>query len=401
MNKLPLRYICIISFVLLSSIFLLHYKVVGQAVYGDGRFYWAYMRSAWKDHDLDLRDELNREYSPRTNNALPEKPTEKKQIFNWFPIGPSVAWFPSFIFADAIASLMHIFNPSFPNNGYSDVYQIIVGLENVLFVSAGITVLYRLLTVYFNPFVSLITIVLTLFGTNLLFYGGVDVINSHPVSFLLSSLFLYFWMKTRTKRKTFDWIVLGSLLGFLAMNRTQDAIFGLLLLFDFLFQKTKFVKKFREAVLTGISCLVIFSPQILMWKYVFGSYFMSPYLLGGFNFIRPHIVEVLLNTRNGLFIWTPLYLFSFIGLYMVRRKFFPLVCISVALLYLITAWSGWNQGSSFSIRMMITGLPALSFGLAAFFTKMKSLLRPVLFYTLCVGFIVYNCMSIVLFLLVK
>lgn len=388
-------------FLILSFIFLLHYAIVGQAVYGDGKFYWAYLRSAWKDHNLDLRNELNREYSPMANNKLQEKPFEKKQIFNWLPIGASISWLPAFVIADMLVNGLHQVYPSFPNNGYSDIYQIIVGLENVLFVSIGVIMIYRLLTNYFNPFISVLTVILALFGTNLLFYGGVDVINSHPASFLLSSLYLFFWIKTRKKRKKKEWILLGFLLGFMTMVRTQDAVFGSLLLFDFIFQKEPLHKKVLYMMITGTTFLITFFPQMLMWKYVFGNYFVSPYFLGGFNFFHPRILEVLFNARTGLFIWTPLYILCFVGLFIIRRRFFPLIVVSLLQLYLIMSWSGWDQGASFGIRMIITGLPYLSFGLAAVLSKLKLLLRPALFYTVYAGFIVYNVMSIFIFLLVK
>ena len=385
-------------FIVLSCIFLLHYKIVGQAVYGDGRFYWAYLRSAVKDHDLDLRNELNREYSPKANNTLQEKPFEKKQIFNWFPIGASISWLPSFGIADGLANILHRASPSFPNNGYSDIYQIMVGLQNVLFVSVGIMLLYRLLASYFKPFISYLAIILVLFGTNLLYYGGVDVINSHQFSFFMSSLFLYYWAKTNRKRKATDWTILGAILGFMAMARTQDGIFGLLLL-DVFFQKNTVLEKIQNVLLSGIVFLIVFSPQMFMWKYVFGSYIVSPYFQGGFNFLLPHFLEVLFNARNGLFIWTPLYILCFIGMFAFRKRFLPFMLISLAQLYLIMSWSGWNQGESFSIRMMITGLPYLAFGLAVIIKAAIKKLNIFWFISLYSFFILYNIISIFRFLL--
>lgn len=359
MKKLSLIHIFVSCFMLLSVIFLVHYAIVGKAVYGDGTYYWEYIRSIWKDHYLNVRN-------------------------NWFPIGSSIAWAPAFILADIIAK----------GDGYSHIHQIIVGLENVTFVSIGITLLYRLLLNYFSPLISLLTVGITLFGTNLLFYGAVDVINSHPAAFLASTLFLSQWIKTRKKRTDFQWVLLGILLAFMAMIRTQDILFGLLLVFD--------VKKIRSVFLSAFAFFVTFIPQLMMWKYVFGNYFVSPYLRGGFNFLHPHIFEVLFSRQNGLIIWTPIYALYFFGLFFLKKSYrirFLFFFISILQLYLITAWSGWYQGQAFSIRMMITGLPYLSFGLGALLIILKERLNHYLFYFLCVSFILYNLGSILVFLL--
>jgi len=56
--------------VVLVGMFLGHFWLVGQAVYGDGRYYWAAARSMWIDHDLYLKNELRHHYSPVSNNTF-------------------------------------------------------------------------------------------------------------------------------------------------------------------------------------------------------------------------------------------------------------------------------------------------------------------------------------------
>lgn len=403
MESLSTTRMFFLTLTVLSAIFLLHYRVVGQAVYGDGKFYWSYVRSVWKDHDLDLRDELNRVYSPKTNNELRVEKVSKNGVFNWLPIGVSLAWFPAFVFADILANTFHWLIPTFPNNGYSDIYQIIVGLENVFFMSLGIILLDRLLQKYFPRIISFCTSALILFGTNLLFYGGVDVVNSHPLSFLLSVTYLYFWLLTRKKRSMIQWISMGILLSFMTMVRTQEFIFVLPLFIDFIYQKVTFPKKLIHSGLAAIFFAMFFVPQMFAWKYYFGSYFMSPYFQGGFNFLKPHVIQVLFNLREGLLIWTPLYLFCLIGFYFMKLKdhkvFLPILCIFLVQFYLVCSWSGWDHpGREFGIRILMTGLPYLSFGLGALLTRLHKVLSKIQFYGFMTFFIIYNCVSIVTFL---
>ncbi len=57
------KIIFFIFFPLLSFAFLLHYWIVGQAVYGDGIYYYAYTRSLYKDHDLNFSNEFSHSYN--------------------------------------------------------------------------------------------------------------------------------------------------------------------------------------------------------------------------------------------------------------------------------------------------------------------------------------------------
>ena len=56
-------------FFVFLSIFLFEYAIVGQAVYGDGRYYWAFTRSLYFSNDIDISDEMAHFYSPESNNT--------------------------------------------------------------------------------------------------------------------------------------------------------------------------------------------------------------------------------------------------------------------------------------------------------------------------------------------
>lgn len=126
---------------LLMSLFLGHYWLVGQAVYGDGRYYWAVARSMWIDHDLDLTNELRHHYSPVSNNTFyeqidpaPMHEDERKQAF-FLPIGTSIAWLPWMAVGGAVAPV---------KNGYSDAYQMSVGLGAVIYALIGLFLVYKM-----------------------------------------------------------------------------------------------------------------------------------------------------------------------------------------------------------------------------------------------------------------
>ena len=148
-----------------------------------------------------------------------------------------------------------------------------------------------------------------------------------------------------------------------------------------------------------IGFLVGFLPQIILWKYFYNTFWLSPYFGTGFNLLKPQVIYVLFNTQNGLFTITPIVGISFLGLFLLKRRFYTkntLICIKnnifgdhnllrelqtrvrgvyplysylliyfLLQLYLVSSWGAYFQGGSYSIRMLITTYPLLSFGLAS------------------------------------
>lgn len=394
-------FLSISLFFLLSTIFLAHYFFVGQAVYGDGIYYWSYTRSIWKDHDLDLRNEINHHYSAKTNNILEKDNYSGKSVESWFPIGVSLSWLPAFVVADNIANSLHSLNKSFPNNGYSNLYQITVGLFNIGFVTTGIVILYFFIKSFFSPLLSLVSIVTWLFASNLLFYSSIDVLNSHPLTFLLSMAFIYLWNKSFKSRTLKQWIYLGIILGILSIVRTQELLFGLFLIVDLIRMRNKWKVVIIPFLISVIIAIGIYTTQMILWNSMYHSFFISPYLKAGFSAKLPHIIDVLWSDKNGLLRWTPIFLFGFIGLMLMKKKDmwqYSLFFIITQFL-MISSWVGMNYGGSYGMRLMLSSSFAFSFGLASFYEKVGQLLgfKWVIFFSILAS--VFNITNILYFLL--
>ncbi len=332
-------------------IFITHFFILKTAVYGDGRYYYSYLPSLLIENSFDFTNSfksLNITYF-LTPLGLPA---------NIYPIGPAIIWTVPFLFSHFILFPFGI------NDGYNFFYQIIIGAWNIGLVILGLFFLQKTLAKFVSEKIAFASTITTFFATNLLFYGAVDVINSHSSSFFLSSLFLYLWIHNKS---TF---LIGVVLGILALVRPQDA---LLIIFPFstlLILKQKYLMKFLTLC---ISSVIIFSPQLFIWKNTWGNWYVNPYLnVETFNFLSPQIFGVLFNKGNGLFLWTPILIFAFLGLIKFTSKYrkigFPALIFFSSQLYLISSWSIWWQGASYSGRMFISSLPILSIGLAYFFS---------------------------------
>ena len=338
------------------GIFVAHLFYVGNAIYGDGRYYYATARSLVIDGDLNFVNEYA--FLKIKDYQLPTG-----YLANKYPPGSSFVW---------ILPLILVHQITLTTDGYSFPYQIAVGFTTILFSIFGIALLNRTLNLFFERKISLLASLTILFSTNLLFYSSFDVINSHAISFALATLLLYLLFKFKDNNYQ-KWIFSGLTGGFLILTRTQDLLLLILPLFLLYHSKQNLFRKLKSLVLFIMGTSLTFFPQLVIWKIIYGSYFLSPYFnrIESFNFLNPRIFGVLFNADTGLILWTPFIIGGFIGLFFLKGKLKYLRNIFIAMIflqfYLIASWSSWDQGASFGIRMLTSCLPLLAFGFAQLF----------------------------------
>ncbi len=293
----PLSIFLCICTVYLTGFFA-HAAYLNKTVYGDGTYYYGWL------------------------TLQPSK----------YSVGPALFWTPAYLLTRN---------------------EIVVGFTSVLATIFSLLLLWRLLLKYFSETVSIMAVASIAGASNLLFYGSIDVVNSHALTFFAAVVFLSLLLQ---KQKS--WFSIGAALGLLGLMRTQDLIYTILLL-------PSITKKNIVLIIAGF--LLVFSPQFLAWQHTAGRFWISPYLLHeGFNFFRPHILGVLFGLRNGLYLWTPITLLGTIGLITKKRRMMLLVFLLE--LYTVASWSTWWQGASYSGRMFVSTLPILAFGIAPIFT---------------------------------
>lgn len=367
-------------FPLLVLIFLLHYALVGQAVYGDGIYYWSFARSVFIDHDINVGNEILHYYDHQFNNSnkeivYPKQLVESRNKDYKLPIGVSVAWLPFFAVAQGIGLVLQYIHIPVVLNGYSDLYQVIVGIGNILFMLLGLYYSWKLVRQYYYAHIAIVTVVFLFFASNLFYYGSIDVVNSHPLTFFLSSFTLYFFFGY-VRSRWYQWIGLGMLIGGLALTRNQDVLFGVLipagLIHSFYVTNAVSFKKIFSHVWLGVlsllGMLLFISPQLLLLQYAFGSFLKIPYLGGaGFNFLHAHLLGLLINSQTGLLWTSPIVVIGFIGLVILafQKKYIGIVgsLIFLTEYVLIASWASWNQASSYGIRMLISTYPLIAVGL--------------------------------------
>ncbi|MEK9143472.1 MAG: hypothetical protein AAB481_02505 [Patescibacteria group bacterium] len=332
-------------FLIIAAIYLLGYLahafILQKTVYGDGIYYFSWIRSAIVDHDINFTNE----YAHFGVSARGNK----------HPIGAPLFWLPWYAQAHAIIG----------KSGYELSYQLPVGLISVLAAISGLILLFRLLKFHFSSSASMLAVLSIAGATNLLFYSSIDTVNSHAISFFAATVFLSFLYS-----KNVSPFLTGCALGFCALVRPQDAILGILAI------PRLFVIPAKAGIQFFLGILLAFFPQLLAWYALYGTPWTSPYLTGGesFTWWSPHFLNVLFSPTNGLFLWTPITILATLGFLFwkdARRSWFlALFAVEVAI---VGSWSIWWQGASYSGRMLVSTLPVLAFGLSALYGKLISL----------------------------
>lgn len=328
-----------------------HAAVTRSTVYGDGLYYYSWLHTIAVDRDMDFTNQY-------ADLGLYGRVTPIGNTGNIYSVGPAVFWLPWFAWGYTL----------FGGTGYEFWYQFIVGLSGVLAALSGLVLLYATIRKTFSAYVSTTSILSLAFATNLLFYGSLDTVNSHAVSFLVAcTLVALMWY-----RKTPSMFWAGVLLGALIVIRPQDIVYTLILLPSIRMSGHKAI-----SAAGGLAMMII--SQMAIWDALYGSPWKSPYAYltdYSFDFARPHIVEVLFSPNNGLLLWTPIILVAVSGLLILYRRS-PIIALTAlgvfaSQLYIVASWSTWWQGGSYSGRMFVSTLPLLAYGIAAAYQRISS-----------------------------
>ena len=115
--------------------------------------------------------------------------------------------------------------------------------------------------------------------------------------------------------------------------------------------------------------IIALAPQLLYWKEITGKWVTYSYEGEGFIFWKqPKIAAVLFDTQNGLFLYSPILLFMFVGLVAGRKdtraNFMGISIVFVIITYVFASWWAWWFGAAFGHRCYIEYFPIFAFPLA-------------------------------------
>jgi hypothetical protein len=345
-----------------------------EPIRSDGYSYYVYAPSWLVYHDPTL-EALAQDWN---GGAYPGGITRWPGTDRWvdrFPIGVAVLMMPFVIVADLLTRWSNL-----PRDGFSLYYQHAAALAGLAYFLAGLAVLRRTLSRHFSPTVTLWTLVAITWGTNLFHYAVYDGTFSHAFSFALVCALVELTDRWWAQPAPWHAVALGLVAGLIVITRHTN---GLLLLLVPGWRVSTWpqiggrIKELwqRRGALLGAAAVAaaVVAPQIALYRWATNHWIVNayaPYGLG-FTFLAPHLFGALLSTQRGLFFWSPVLLFSVVGMVVARgwaRQVLPASALVLALnAWLIASWMEWQYGASYGHRAFIDTLGVLALFLAAFF----------------------------------
>lgn len=300
----------------------------------------------------------------------------KGHLYNRFPVGPSLLALPFVFAADRTLSF-------FPSRGLEDFIRIKIPsfLEMVIasFYSALAAVFIYLLAELFleNKFYLCLLTFIFAFGTSA-WSTASRALWQHGPSMLMLAISLYLILLAEKKPKLIKFVS-WPLFFSLVIRPTNSISILLLSLYIFI----KYRQYFWSYLTLGALIMVPF--LIFNWS-IYGS-FISPYYLPQRLLSNPNFFEALagnlISPARGLFIFSPIFLFSIFSIFLkIKKKDFNLLdSFLLATIFLhwlvISSFKPWWAGHSFGPRFFSDMTPYLIYFLIPAVALFSELKRPV------------------------
>ena len=317
----------------------------------------------WDLHNTTILHTIIDQYQ-NTESLYQAYATETGSWIMRYSMGMSMLYSPFFALGHFIAGFTN-----YPQDGFSRPYQIAILCAGIFYSILGFYFLRKILLHYFTESVTAATLLIIYFGTNYFMHSSFNGSNAmtHNYLFTMYALIVWFTFKWHETFKIKYIIYLGLACGLNIVSRPSEMVCLLIpLLWKVggeysLFGKLGMLYKRRYQVVAFLAALfIVVLPQLIYWKMISGKFIYNSYGDNpgeGFEFAHPYLREVLFSFRKGWFIYTPVMIFSVIGVYNAykqKRDYSSAVFFYFILnLFIVSSWSCWWYAESFSQRALI------------------------------------------------
>lgn len=337
----------------------------------DGTWMYLQMRSHVLDGDWDYENDY-RIGGGRYKSGQPKWEvwlgrTKLGKPGNPWTMGTGWLLAPFFVVGHGLALLANALGAKVPTNGVSLVDQYTTYLGTVVYAFWGLVIIFGMARRRFGSTPALVGCVGVLLSSTLFFYSTYVPSFSHGVAFFCAACLLWCWDRLLRPADEdaappawWRWLVFGALTGLAALVRPQLAVFALPAAgwwFAWAWRCRRRVPELARlaggGVLSAAAALLVFLPQMLYWRYVFGKWLTVPQGDWFMQWDNSLMWETLFSARGGLLVVTPLMWFAVLGLVLLARRDRTMAAMGVGLV-LITAfingaawdfWSGWGYGA--------------------------------------------------------
>lgn len=340
--------------VILVGFLSFFFRTEKDYIFSDGIGYYEYLPSAFIHHDLSrtsneipIRIQSTLGYTKYNNGAV-----------NKYHCGTAVLLTPFFL----VAKFLY-YEPGM--TGYEWPFHVATLIAALFYTLLTLIFVRKLLELYAIKWaVIALTQTVLIFATNALFYIGEVPTFSHLYSLfaITALLFCTRHCLVNYQRRYVIWVFL--LLGLIVIIRPINIMIILFLPFmsdSWQQLRARAIDVLRDTNGLAFSLVALCVPlaiQVTVWYLQTGDFIVYSYGTERFYFTDPHMRETLFSFRKGLFIYTPILLFSLLGLLRLIRdkKWYSIGTFLVPttlLTYVISSWWDWSYGCSYGHRVYI------------------------------------------------
>lgn len=360
--------------------------------------YYMHLPAKYIYHDEGLKNgwfESITEKYKNTGHFSQTATTKDNQRIMRFYKGMSYLWIPPFFVG-------HLYAKSFgyAADGFSVPYHTALIFYGALFSIIGVIFSRKILLKYFNERITAITLFIFFTGTSFFYFSTLGSDVPHIYLFALISSLIYWTIKWHEEQKFKYILFLAISMGFIIAVRPSDMFIAIIPLlwgvYNYATLKNKLnliYKKRGQFLFALLICFLFILPQLIYYYRYTGSPIINVYdnPAATLDLMHPRFAYVLVGFRKGWFIYSPLIILGFVGLFMMRKShkdyFLASVIYFALLIYLVASFSsllsfGWRAFLQSSALLV---LPMGFF--VDYLIRQKILVQSVLF-ILISGFIV-------------
>ncbi len=375
---------------LLLLFFLVSLPFLNPWVRGDGVGYYAFARAPLIEHSFDFtRDYQNA--NPSFRDLRIDEYGQPKSIFrtptghldNHFSVGPAILWTPFLLLAHWGVLVARALGSSVPADGFSSPYRITMAFATALYGFLSLLLAFRLARQYVEERWALLATFSIWWASSLPVYMYFNPSWSHAHSAFAVALFFWYWHQTRASRSFTQWLILALIAGLMIdvyyANATVLAILAVEAIPQYLsvfrrdsrasFENPTFSKLLFSHFFFALILFVSTLPTFLTRYIIYGNAFESGYTpLRDWLWSSPAFLSVLFSSDHGLLTWTPVLLFSILGLFLFWRRAprtgSPVLAAFLAFYVFIACYPDWDGISSYGNRFFVSLTPLFVLGLA-------------------------------------
>jgi hypothetical protein len=414
----------IMAIVIITNFKYHRWNVPGaKVIWWDITNYYGYLPAVFVHNDIKLSfiNDSNKDYYAGNMMFWPDiAPNGGKSIRT--TMGLAFCYLPFFLIAHAYSKLFLNFEVS----GFEDHYEMAIVFSSAFYLLISLIYIRKILRKYgFSETIIILCMLAIAMGSNVLNYVTLEAPMTHNYLLTMGLALIYHTINWHENFKIkYIWYI-GLLLGWMTLIRPTCILFSLYFIFynvhsieaakeKFMLFKTHFFQLLLIPVL-GFLC---FLPQLIYWKINTDHFIYYSYQDAKFFWQYPMIMPGLFSYRKGWLLYSPIFIFSFIGIiYMIKnrdRQGINTLISTVIIIYVIFSWCSWYYGGSFSCRALIDYYGILLLPMALMLKKIfeskKWIMAPsVLIFMLAImygtfknyqyykGIVHYTCMTKTLF----